>query len=108
MIWTDDMYRVPMGQFRRMKMSHMIGDNEEELHAMAKRIGIARRWYQEDHYDICMSKRTLAIQYGAVEVTMRELAAILWCQRNDWEFTNPQHAYKLMVRTKLKKHRGGK
>jgi hypothetical protein len=63
-----------MGQFRRMKMSHMIADSEEELHAMADKIGVARRWYQGDHYDICKSKRAIAIMNGAQLIPLRELA----------------------------------
>lgn len=73
-VYVDDMYKYPMGEFRGMKMSHMIADTEEELHEMAKKIGIARRWYQGDHYDIAMSKRALAIELGAVPITLRELA----------------------------------
>lgn len=73
-VYVDDMYTVRMGGFGRMKMSHMIADSEEELHAMADKIGVARKWYQGDHYDIAMSKRALAVKFGAVEITMRELA----------------------------------
>jgi len=72
-VYVDDMYRYPAGRFRRMKMSHMIADTEAEMHAMAGRIGIARRWYQGDHYDICLAKRSLAVEAGAVEVTWRQL-----------------------------------
>lgn len=75
-VYVDDMYTHPMGKFRRMKMSHMIADTEEELHEMAGKIGVARRWYQDRHYDVCMEKRELAIGFGAVPVTMRELAII--------------------------------
>ena len=73
-VYVDDMYRYPMGQFRRMKMSHMIADTEEELHEMADKIGVARKWYQGDHYDIAIVKRKLAVQFGAKEITLRELA----------------------------------
>lgn len=73
-VYVDDMYKYPMGQFGRMKMSHMIADTNDELHAMARRIGIARKWYQGDHYDICMSKRLMAIERGALAITLRELA----------------------------------
>lgn len=73
-VYVDDMYKYPMGQFNRMKMSHMIADTEEELHSMAARIGVARKWYQGDHYDICMSMRNKAISYGAVAITLKELA----------------------------------
>jgi hypothetical protein len=38
--------RVELG-FRRMKMCHMIADTPAELHAMAERIGVLRRWFQE-------------------------------------------------------------
>jgi hypothetical protein len=75
-VYVDDMYTVPMGQFRRMKMSHMIADTEEELHKMAAAIGVARKWYQGDHYDICMSMRVKAVKLGAKEIEMRELARL--------------------------------
>ena len=42
-VYVDDMYKHPMGQFRRMKMSHMIANTEAELHAMADAIGIDRK-----------------------------------------------------------------
>ena len=73
-VYVDDMHLHPMGRYRRMKMSHMIADTDEELHAMADRIGVARRWFQSDHYDVCLSKRALAVRHGAVEITLRELA----------------------------------
>jgi hypothetical protein len=60
-----------------MKMSHMVADTEAELHAMADKIGVARRWYQGDHYDIAMSKRTLAVENGAKEISWRELGAMM-------------------------------
>ena len=72
-VYVDDMYKTKMGQYGRMKMSHMIADTEPELHAMAAQIGVARKWYQGDHYDICKAKREKAIALGAKPVTMREL-----------------------------------
>ena len=82
-VYVDDMYKSPMGQYRRMKMSHMIADTEKELHTMAAKIGVARKWYQGDHYDICLSKRELAVKAGAKEVSMRELVILLKRNRND-------------------------
>lgn len=73
-VYVDDMHAVPMGRFGRMKMSHMIADSDEELHAMADRIGVARKWFQGDHYDIALSKRALAVAAGAKEITLRELS----------------------------------
>lgn len=73
-VYVDDA-ELPFG---RMLMCHMTADTTEELHAMADRIGVARRWVQHpgtyrEHYDICKSKRALAVQAGAVEVSGREL-----------------------------------
>jgi hypothetical protein len=61
-------------KFGRMIMCHMVADTLEELHAMADKIGVARRHYQtaggrSPHYDICKAKRALAVQYGAIELT---------------------------------------
>lgn len=60
----------------------MLADSEEELLAMADRIGVARRWHQKagtrySHFDICQSKRALAVAAGAKEVTMREVGLML-------------------------------
>lgn len=63
-------------QYGRMIMCHMMADSLEELHAMADTIGVSRRWFQDKrykHYDICKSKKALAIKLGAVEVSSREL-----------------------------------
>ncbi|MBK8197001.1 MAG: DUF4031 domain-containing protein [Acidobacteria bacterium] len=80
-VYVDDMYRVPMGQFGRMKMSHMIAESFDELHAMADRLGLKRSWFQGDHYDISMSVRARAVALGAVEIPMRQLAALSVLQR---------------------------
>ena len=66
-------------KYRGMIMCHMIADTWEELHDMADKIGVQRKWFQKDHYDICQTKKALAIKYGAVEVCMTELASM--CER---------------------------
>lgn len=81
-VYVDDMWKLPTGRFRRMKMSHMIADTDDELHAMANTIGVARKWYQGDHYDIALSKRALAVSAGAQEITLRELATKARAQRH--------------------------
>ena len=70
-------------------MCHMLADKPAELHAMADRIGVKRKWFQRKasapHYDICRSKRALAVAAGAVEVTERsELSAIIKRVRAGW------------------------
>ena len=60
----------------RMIMCHMAADSLPELHEMAIRLGV-RRWFQDKpgapHYDISKANRSLAIRYGAIEVTSRAL-----------------------------------
>lgn len=62
-------------------MCHMLADTTDELHSMADKIGIARKWYQAQastpHYDICKAKRALAVQLGAIEVDRRQLVSII-------------------------------
>lgn len=75
-----DNYRAKFG---RMTMCHMLADTTDELNAMADRIGVARKWIQTspphvmEHYDICLSKRALAVQHGAVEIGPRELVELM-------------------------------
>jgi hypothetical protein len=64
----------------RMVMCHMVADTLDELHAMADRIGMRREWFQPGstpHYDVCLARRRLAVDFGAVEVKPRELVAII-------------------------------
>lgn len=80
-VYVDDMYKYPMGRLRHMKMSHMIADTEDELHAMAHRIGLDRRHYQDDHYDVSVTLRTAAIRAGAVAIPLRTLARMAGVRR---------------------------
>jgi hypothetical protein len=65
----------------RMKISHMMADTLEELHAMADKIGLKREWFQDNpdhpHYDVCQSKRRLALSFGAVEIDARQMVSIV-------------------------------
>lgn len=72
-VYVDDMH----AHYGRMVMCHMAADTEDELHVMADAIGVARRWHQGDHYDICLSKRRLAVRLGAREVSSRELVRVV-------------------------------
>lgn len=74
-VYVDDM-RAPYG---RMVMCHMVADSEDELLSMADRIGVSRRWHQypgtpKSHFDIALTKRRLAVEQGAIEISSRELA----------------------------------
>ncbi len=75
-VYIDDMYRHRIGEFRDMRMSHMIADSDDELHAMAARIGMKREWYQGDHYDVPLTRRDQAIAFGAIPITYRQCGAM--------------------------------
>lgn len=71
-------------RFRDMIMSHMASADLEALHKMADIIGVSRKHFQDDphvpHYDICKSKKKLAIKSGAIEIDDRDM--ILKCYPN--------------------------
>ncbi len=75
-VYIDDMYRYAFGAFKGMRMSHMIADSDEELHAMAARIGMKREWFQGDHYDVPLPNRELAIEAGGIAITYRQAGAM--------------------------------
>jgi len=77
---------------RTYVMCHMIADTEAELHAMAHTIGVARKWYQGDHYDIAQGKRALAIASGARAITMRQLACMAMLRRWGEPMGDPETA----------------
>lgn len=84
MVYIDN-YNAP---FRRMLMCHMIADTTEELLQMVDKIGVSRKWIQypgtgHEHFDICLSKKKLALQHGAKEISARELAAITSNRENN-------------------------
>jgi len=72
---------APVWPYRGMLMWHMFANRVEDLHAMADRIGVQRRWFQNKpgfpHYDICKSKRSLAVSAGAVEVDRKQFVAVV-------------------------------
>ena len=77
MVYVDN-FNAP---YRGMKMCHMVADTSEELFAMPDKIGVNRKWIQNkgtrlEHFDICLSKKKLAIAAGAREVSFMELGKI--------------------------------
>jgi len=67
-------------KFYRYRMSHMLADSLEELHAMAEKLGLRRSWFQpksSPHYDLCQSKRARAVELGAIEVDRRQVVEII-------------------------------
>jgi hypothetical protein len=79
-VYIDDCM-IPFG---RMLMSHLMGTNLEELHALADRIGLRRSWFQNKripHYDVSKGKRLEAIRAGAIPIECSELPSDVIRQR---------------------------
>ena len=59
---------------RGRKWCHMVSDESyDELLAFADEVGIPRRGFQGDHFDIPQEYRAAMVVAGAVEVESREL-----------------------------------
>lgn len=92
-VYIDDM-RAPFG---RLIMCHMIADSDCELHTMAERIGVARKWHQsppkhDSHYDVALSKRALAVEFGAIEISWRQCGSMVFKRRVTGELGLPADA----------------
>lgn len=61
---------------------HLIADTEDELHALAQKIGMKRAWFQsgEDHamphYDLTAGRRAAAVRAGAIEVDRKQFCEL--------------------------------
>jgi len=76
-VYVDD-FDAP---YSRMLMCHMIADTSQELIEMAKKIEVNTKWIQKpgtwkEHFDICKSKKAIAIRNGAIEIGFREMSEL--------------------------------
>ena len=54
--------------------AHLVSDTDlDELHRFADQLGLERRWFQGDHYDVPAEVRDRALALGAEPVTSHEL-----------------------------------
>lgn len=95
-VYVDDM-AAPFG---RMIMCHMIADSDEELFAMADKIGVDRKWHQKpgtpnSHFDIAIVKRKLALAAGATQITWRQAGRMTMHRRKTGELGAPLAEKKL-------------
>lgn len=91
--YVDDM----RASFGRMKMCHLIADTEEELLTLVDVIGVQRKWRQgvpgwDDHFDIALSKRSLAVQAGAIEISWRTLGIMIAVRKRTGVLPSPEEA----------------
>jgi hypothetical protein len=70
------------------RWSHLVGDDEEELHAFAAQLGMRREWYQhkdrrphQGHYDVPERRREEAVALGAQSVSWRAVGRMLRLRR---------------------------
>lgn len=92
-VYVDDMAAA----YGRMRMCHMIADTEAELHEMAERIGVARKWHQkpgtpQSHYDIALTKKVTALAAGAIPITWRQAGAMTARRRVTGSLGTPDSA----------------
>lgn len=60
--------------WRGRRWAHLVSDADyDELHAFAEQLGIPRRAFQGDHYDVPADYRERAIELGAQPVDARVL-----------------------------------
>jgi hypothetical protein len=60
--------------WRGRKWAHLVSDRSyDELHEFAERLGVPRRSFQGDHYDIPAELRDRALALGAAPVSAREV-----------------------------------
>ncbi|MBQ0829287.1 DUF4031 domain-containing protein [Streptomyces tagetis] len=58
--------------------SHLVSDvSYAELHAFADRLGVDRRAFERDHYDIPAQRYADVVAAGALEVRSREVVRLL-------------------------------
>ena len=64
--------------WRDRRWAHLVSDvSYDELHLFAGRLGLPRRVFQGDHYDVPAEVREEAIRLGAAPVDSRELVVRL-------------------------------
>ncbi|MFF4759670.1 DUF4031 domain-containing protein [Streptomyces sp. NPDC001292] len=59
--------------------SHLVSDvSYDELHTFAEGLGVPRRAFERDHYDLPAQRYADAVAAGAVEVSSREVVRLLY------------------------------
>jgi len=83
-VMVDPLREYPDTGLPFTRWCHMAADGSfDELHAFAARLGIPRRFFQGDHYDLPPHLRERAVELGAEEVDTRELRLRMAGPRGD-------------------------
>ena len=78
--------------WRGRRWAHLMADTLDELHAMAERLGVPRRAFQDKrsgaHYDLTEELREQAVRLGAVAISRHrdrdQVRAIIRIARSQW------------------------
>jgi uncharacterized protein DUF4031 len=83
-VLVDPLREYPEAGLPVAHWCHMVSDADfDELHAFAARLGIPRRRFQGDHYDLHSGLRAQALALGAIEVSTGELVLRMAGARGD-------------------------
>jgi hypothetical protein len=83
-VLVDPLREYPDAGLRWTHWCHMVSDSGfDELHEFAARLGIPRRGFQGDHYDLPAHVRVRAVELGAAEVGTGELVLRMAGARGD-------------------------
>jgi uncharacterized protein DUF4031 len=83
-VLVDPLREYPDSGLRFTHWCHMVSDVDfDELHAFAAQLGIPRRGFQGDHYDLPPHARARAVERGALEVATGELVLRMAGERGD-------------------------
>lgn len=95
-VYVDDFRCATTVRGTRGVWSHLLADEETELHAFAARLGLKREWFQDPrvarpgraavppgslagefwHYDVTEPKRLLALERGAVPIRWQDAPGV--------------------------------
>jgi hypothetical protein len=85
--YVDTVREYPNAGLRFTGFCHLLADTRDELHDMADRLGIPRRFFQEHpwrwHHDLPAHLREQAVALGAQELTMHQVGALLRHRRDE-------------------------
>ena len=87
-VYVDDAVTL----WRGRRWAHLMADTLDELHAMAARLGVPRRAFQDKrsgaHYDLTEELREQALRLGAIAISRHrdrdQVRAIIRIARSQW------------------------
>ena len=87
-VYVDDAVTLWRGQ----RWAHLMADTLDELHAMAARLGMPRRAFQDKrsgaHYDVNEALREEALRLGAIAISRHrdreQVRALIRIARSQW------------------------